>query len=77
MTKLDQKRRLVGEEVKKFEQAAREIHELAGTMHKKIQELHVQTMATRKRAQAVREQARSRGNEDRQTVAKAKVRKAG
>lgn len=54
---LDENRKLVADRVKKFEQAAHEIHELADKMNKKMEELHMETVATRDRARAAREQA--------------------
>lgn len=61
MTKLDKERRLVADRVKKFEKTAHEIHQMADKLHKKMEELHVETIATRERARRAREQAELQG----------------
>lgn len=54
MTKLDKERKLIADRVKKFEQTTREIREMADTLHKKMEQLHLETIATRGRAAAAR-----------------------
>ena len=61
MTKLDKERRLVADRVKKFEKTAHEIHQMADKLHKKMEELHVETIAPRERARRAREQAELQG----------------
>jgi len=55
--KLDKDRRIVAEQVKRFEQAARDIQALADKLHKKMQVMHLETVAVRERARAARESA--------------------
>ncbi len=74
MTKQDQERRLVADRVKKFEKTAREIHDMADTLHKKMEKLHLDTIATRERARAAREHAGRNSKKVRQSVP-AKLRK--
>ena len=50
MAKLDKERRLVAERVKKFEKTAHEIHVMADKLHKKMEKLHRETIATRAHA---------------------------
>ena len=70
MTKLDKERRLVADRVKKFEKTAHEIHVMADKLHKKMQQIHLETVATRDRARAAREQAESRSAAARKIAAK-------
>ena len=58
MTKLDENRKQVSDQIKKFEKTAQEIHKLADKMHKKMmQKLHREAAATREHARAVRKRA--------------------
>jgi hypothetical protein len=61
VTKLDKERRIVADRVKKFEKTAHEIHQMADKLHKKMEELHLETVATRERARKAREEAELRG----------------
>jgi hypothetical protein len=56
VTKLDKERRIVADRVKKFEKTAHEIHQMADKLHKKMEELHLETVGTRERARKAREQ---------------------
>jgi hypothetical protein len=63
VTNLDKERRLVADRVKKFEKTAHEIHEMADKLHKKMEQLHLETIATRDRARVAREKAESPSTE--------------
>ena len=76
MTKLDKERKVIAERVKKFEQTTREIREMANTLHKKMEQLHLETAATRERARAARKPAEVTGTHARKT-AKGRDRKVG
>ncbi len=54
MTKLDKERKVIAARVKKFEQTTHEIHEMADQLHKKMEQLHLETVATRERARTAR-----------------------
>lgn len=76
MTKLDKERKLIADRVKKFEQTTREIREMADTLHKKMEQLHLETIATRGRAAAARKRAGAAGTHARKTP-KGRDRKVG
>ncbi len=61
MTKLDKERKVIAARVKQFEQTTHQIHEMADTLHKKMEQLHLETAATRERARAARKRAEARG----------------
>jgi hypothetical protein len=70
VTKLDKERRMVADRVKKFEKTAHEIHQMADKLHKKMKEIHLETIDTRERARKAREQAELKGTAARKLVAK-------
>lgn len=59
-TQLENQRRLVVARVKKFEKTAHEIHDMADKLHKKMEKLHLDTIATRNRARTARENAEAK-----------------
>ena len=69
MTRLDKERRLVANQVKKFERTAREIHEMADKLHKKMEQVHLETFATRERARTAREHAEAKSSDARKLIA--------
>lgn len=76
MTKLEKERRLVVDQVKKFEKTTREIHELANKLHKKMEKVHLQTAATRERTRTAREHAEAKSTDAQKLIA-SRPRKAG
>jgi hypothetical protein len=71
--KLDKERKEVAIRVKKFEEAAREIRDLADKLHHKMEQLHLETIATRERARAARLNAQQRTQQKRQASGKGKT----
>ena len=69
MTKLDKERRLVADQVKRFEKTTREIHDLADRLHRKMEKVHLETVATRERARVAREHAEAKSTDARKLIA--------
>lgn len=69
MSKLDKQSRLVADRVKKFEKTAHEIHQMADELHKKMEKLHLETIATRERARTARQNVQGESKGTRKLVA--------
>lgn len=75
MSKLDKQRRMVVESLKQFDRNSQEIHAMADKLHRRMQELHLETIAIRERARAARKSAEAK-SQDAVKVIRAKPRKA-
>jgi len=51
---LEKNRKIVAERVKKFEEAAEEIRHLTDTLHRKMEQLHLDSVEIRKHTRAAR-----------------------
>ncbi len=69
MTKLDKQSRLVADRLKKFETTAHEIHQMAQQLHKKMEKLHREAIATRDRSGTARQNTQAESNGTRNVLA--------
>ena len=70
MSRLDENRKIVADGLKKFEKRAKEIHTMADTLHKKMEQLHMEFVVIKERARATRKNAESATAQDRNTIRK-------
>lgn len=64
--------------MKQFEKATQELHHLADELRKRMEQLHLKTIATRERARAARLAAQSRAEQrQRQAGEKRKTKRSG
>jgi hypothetical protein len=76
MAKPEINSKTVADEAKKSEQKAHKIHAIADELHKKMEKLHMETIATRERAQAALKKRDARKSQAKKAFASVKSRKA-
>jgi hypothetical protein len=76
MAKLESNSKTVADAAKKSEKKAHKIHAIADELHKKMEKLHMETIAAHERARATRKKLDARESQAKKPFAAVRSRKA-